>query len=147
MKVYMPRVGVGVHGGEFGMCKRGHTPPVTCPRRYTRLHPLMHADSTHPTIIQPLRYTTPPGTLWRVTCEDQRSHTFTNTARPISIRSSLEFRPLVRFTNKSLPFCMVGLVPSPDLPYTTVRIHTQDSLRYFILFLQHKTWWNKTSTY
>ena len=60
-------------------------------------------------------------------CEAQRSHTFANTARLIIIRPPLEFRPLVHFTNKSLPLCMGGPVPPPDLSHTTARIHIHDS--------------------
>ena len=86
-----------------------------------------HADSTHPT-IQPLRYTTPPDQdSLAYICEAQRSHTFANTARLIIIRPPLEFRPLVHFTNKSLPLCMGGPVPPPDLSHTTARIHVHDS--------------------
>ena len=62
-----------------------------------------------------------------VICEAQRSHTFANTARLIIIRPPLEFRPLVHFTNKSLPLCMGGPVPPPDLSHTTARIHIHDS--------------------
>ena len=49
-------------------------------RSRTKLAMPTHADSTHPT-IQPLRYTTPPGTLWRIVRGAQRLHTFANTAR------------------------------------------------------------------
>ena len=52
-------------------------------RSQTKLAMRTHADSTHPT-IQPLRYTTPPGTLWRIVRGAQRLHTFANTARLIA---------------------------------------------------------------
>ena len=105
-------VGVRVPGGVWRHVQRGDNSPITCPRvpppretvvgkthaaarpagdrrrrlascvRLTKLAMPTHADSTHPT-IQPLRYTTPPGTLWRIVRGAQRLHTFANTARLI----------------------------------------------------------------
>ena len=130
-------------------CSRGYTPPHICVtvlrqtrRAGERLATLAggvslevhkterrHANarrlnaSHHPT---PALYYTTRDSLAYI-CEAQRSHTFANTARLIIIRPPLEFRPLVHFTNKSLPLCMGGPVPPPDLFHTTARIHIHDS--------------------
>ena len=125
MKVYAPWACVCL--AEFGdMCKgvitppshvRGFPPPhetvvgkthaATRPAgdrrrrlascvRLTKLAMPTHADSTHPT-IQPLRYTTPPGTLWRIVRGAQRLHIFANTQHVCITRDGtaiLEFRRL-----------------------------------------------------
>ena len=66
-----------------------------------------HADSTHPT-IQPLRYTTPPGTLWRIIVRGaQRLHTFANTKRLFEKHTATRFSTS-RILYQQIPTVMYG---------------------------------------